>query len=79
MEPKEFEDNIAGFRGRIKAVATDLLEFKKKKTSVPSNDVEDPAEVIANMTLAYRHLEDAAMRLGKVIQAYDGGTSVYDK
>lgn len=25
------------------------------------------------------HLEDAAMRLGKAIQAYDGGTSAYDK
>jgi hypothetical protein len=29
--------------------------------------------------LAYRHLEDASMRLGKAIQAMDGGTSVYDK
>jgi hypothetical protein len=29
--------------------------------------------------LAYRHLEDASMRLGKVIQALDGGVSVYDK
>lgn len=37
------------------------------------------AEMKANIMLAYRHLEDARMRLGKVIQAYDGGTSVYDK
>lgn len=41
--------------------------------------VEDRGEVIANLTLAYRHLEDASMRLGKAIQAADGGTSVYDK
>lgn len=40
---------------------------------------EDRGEVLANITLAYRHLEDAAMRLGKAIQAYDGGVSVYDK
>jgi exonuclease VII small subunit len=36
-------------------------------------------EMAANIVLCYRHLEDAAMRLGKAIQAYDGGKSVYDK
>jgi len=41
--------------------------------------VEAPEEVMPNLTLAYRHLEDAAMRLGKVMQALDGGTSVYDR
>jgi len=41
--------------------------------------VADAGEVKANIMLAYRHLEDARMRLGKAIQAYDGGTSVYDK
>jgi hypothetical protein len=37
------------------------------------------SEMHANLTLAYRHLEDARMRLGKVIQAYEGGVSCYDK
>jgi hypothetical protein len=32
-------------------------------------------EAIANVLLAYRHLEDASMRLGKAIQALDGGVS----
>lgn len=36
-------------------------------------------EAMANLVLAYRHLEDASMRLGKAIQALDGGVSVYDK
>jgi hypothetical protein len=36
------------------------------------------SEMHANITLAYRHLEDARMRLGKVIQAYEGGVSCYD-
>lgn len=36
-------------------------------------------EALDNMILAYRHLEDASMRLGKCIQALDGGASVYDK
>jgi hypothetical protein len=35
-------------------------------------------EANANVLLAYRHLEDASMRLGKAIQAIDGGVSVYD-
>ena len=42
-------------------------------------DPSAPAEAYANATLAYRHLEDVSMRLGKAIQALDGGISVYDK
>lgn len=41
--------------------------------------VSDASEMVANLMLAYRHLEDARMRLGKVIQAWDGGESCYDK
>ena len=37
------------------------------------------ANMAANITLAFRHLEDARMRLGKVIQAYQGGISKFDK
>lgn len=40
---------------------------------------EQHMEMHANITLTYRHLEDARMRLGKTIQAFDGGTSVYPK
>ena len=36
---------------------------------------EDRGEVIANLILAYRHIEDARMRLGKVYQARNGGVS----
>lgn len=36
-------------------------------------------EMKANIMLAYRHLEDARMRIGKALQAFDGGVSVYDK
>lgn len=35
----------------------------------------DHGEAIANIMLAYRHLEDARMRLGKVFQAMNGGIS----
>ena len=53
-----------------------------KVNSFFGNEQEYPdqhGEMLANLTLAYRHLEDARMRLGKVIQAKDGGASVYDK
>lgn len=41
--------------------------------------IRSTSEASANVWLSYRHLEDAAMRLGKAIQAIDGGKSVYDK
>lgn len=37
------------------------------------------SEMKANTMLAYRHLEDARMRLGKVMQQIHGGESIYDK
>jgi len=36
-------------------------------------------EAFENLRLAFRHLEDARMRLGKAIQAIDGGVSCYPK
>lgn len=49
----------------------------------PDLDAEAPgidkAEIRGNIMLAYRHLEDARMRLGKVIQHAEGGVSKYDQ
>ena len=45
----------------------------------PDSFVSYPYEINANLTLAYRHLEDCRMRLGKAVQAIDGGTSVYPR
>lgn len=36
-------------------------------------------EMKANITLAYRHLEDARMRIGKILQAAGDGVSILDK
>ncbi len=33
----------------------------------------------ANIMLSYRHLEDARMRVGKILQAADDGVSILDK
>ena len=74
-----FEGAITGARQNIKESAKYvklLVENAKKKSfEAPA----DSAEIIANLMLTYRHLEDAAMRLGKVLQANDGGVSIYDK
>lgn len=59
-------------RRAIKPIAEQVLALK-------SNGNISNGEAIANVMLAYRHLEDASMRLGKAIQALDGGVSVYDK
>lgn len=68
METRDCE----GLRREIKAIAEKLWELR------PKTGYGEPAEAYANLTLAYRHLEDASMRLGKAIQALDGGVSVYD-
>jgi hypothetical protein len=67
-------------RATIKLVAVDGDSLRKTAIAMP-NDVAgvDRGEVIANATLAYRHLEDASLRLGKALQALDGGVSVYDR
>jgi len=55
------------------------IEAIKKRVQVLRTSADTPGEAGANATLAYRHLEDARMRIGKVIQALDGGVSCYDK
>ncbi len=37
------------------------------------------AEMKANIMLTYRHLEDARMRIGKILQAAGDGVSILDK
>ncbi len=37
------------------------------------------AEMKANIMLTYRHLEDARMRIGKILQAAGDGVSIHDK
>lgn len=40
---------------------------------------EQNEEVIEQATLAMRHIEDARMRYGKVLQYLSDGVSIYDK
>jgi len=72
-------DIAARLRKSLKDLGTECQYMKAQIASEALPNTADKAEMVANTMLAYRHLEDARMRLGKVIQAYDGGVSVYDK
>lgn len=79
-QENQFDRWAKDLRKQIKAIGQELhheLWYRTALNSVEEPSVHDASEVSANILLAYRHLEDAAMRLGKAIQARDGGVSVY--
>ena len=50
--------------------------------SIPADEEgaeSDVGEAIANLMLAKRHLEDARLRAGMAIKAWDGGRSAYKR
>ena len=73
-----FDETINQIRQNIKSNAKLVMDVKNDKGKSEANSKEDVGEVMANLMLCYRHLEDASMRLGKVMQARNGGVSVYD-
>ena len=68
--PISFEEIIHNLRKEIKEVSETVKNIKV---------YTDNPGALANITLSYRHLEDATMRLGKVLQALNDGISIYDK
>jgi archaellum component FlaC len=81
MTADEFRNKINGLRKEIRDIGSQVKSLMNDTIFIPANlpSISDNGEMKANIMLSYRHLEDARLRLGKVIQAYDGGTSVYDK
>lgn len=65
-------------RINIRDLGTCVKDLMKHEGMQGREASVDVGEMKANIMLAYRHLEDARMRLGKVIQAEDGGRSVYN-
>jgi len=76
MKKSEAIDNLNFFRGVIGTTDNDLYSLKSGIVETAASP--DRGEAIANLQLAHRHLEDARMRLGKVIQALEGGVSILD-
>lgn len=76
MTPEKIKEVMDALRDSIKPMVTTLASYKNE--IVADKEVYegmDKGEVIANAMLALRHLEDAAMRCGKAIQAASGGES----
>ena len=76
--PEEFDTECSRLRLALKesAVLVRMLMGHPYFNALPTE--ADASEIKANIMLCYRHMEDAVMRLGKAIQAFDGGKSVYD-
>lgn len=74
-----FTDAANDRRKKVKEIASSILKLKQEVMDAKLPENSDRSEMMANLTLAYRHLEDCSMRFGKAIQAFDGGVSVYDK
>lgn len=74
---KKICDNL---RTDIQKQAVILLQLRCHSDFEKSeNYVGQHREMKANIMLAYRHLEDARMRVGKILQAAGDGVSILDK
>ena len=73
MQEKTLKDYCVSKREELKTIAEDVKLF------LDSLGHTENREIGANLMLTYIHLEDASIRLGKTIQAFDGGISIYDK
>lgn len=76
-----FNEDCYSLRDELKALTKKVADLryglKPREANGEFSAPADVGEMIANLMLAYRHLEDATMRVGKAVQAFDGGTSVY--
>lgn len=78
MEQTDFAGACSFARTQTKKLGQEISSIIMLAKSHPEIEGLDKGEMIANATLAYRHCEDVAMRLGKAIQAFEGGKSIYD-
>lgn len=79
MEPK-LENLCNEMRAECKELekrTRALMEHRRFKSE--QSYLNQHSEMKANVMLAVRHLEDARMRFGKVLQYASDGVSIYDK
>jgi hypothetical protein len=78
---RTFKHIAQELRAEILGLDKVLLSMRKETQQIDPtwNRAIDIHEMLANLELAHRHLEDARMRMGQFLQPFDGGTSVYDK
>jgi hypothetical protein len=77
---KVADKSCDGLRVALKTIAEQVMDVKDAiaKNSSDATTEQNVGEMLANITLAYRAIEDAAMRIGKVKQHNNGGESPYD-
>ena len=78
IDNKKLEIECMDFRVVIKGLSEQVRTLSSDPGIMNLSD-ELMGEARANVMLAYRHLEDARMRIGKIMQCLQGGTSIYDK
>lgn len=82
-KPAQFKEGCFGLRSEIELIKSFVVNWMKhpelKEMCFTEEVLDKKTEIYSNLKLAYRHLEDARMRIGKVLQAYDGGKSILDK
>lgn len=75
MENDIVKGHMDDLRTGLKAMVAQANDVKKQLIASTELEGQDKGEMIANVVLGIRHLEDAAMRFGKTIQASAGGES----
>lgn len=75
MNPEKIKEGMDALRESIKPLVTTAASYKNEVAGMTETEGVDKGETIANIMLGLRHLEDAAMRFGKAIQASAGGES----
>ena len=72
------EDCASEFREDLKILEQKARKFSEALKESDAKEGSDKGEYIAQSILAMRHIEDARMRYGKVIQYLGEWVSMYD-
>jgi len=73
------QERCTRLRDEVRDLAANILELKGVYANRENEFDGQTSEMVANVMLAYRHMEDARMRIGKVMQQMQGGVSIFDK
>lgn len=66
---------MSNHREVLKSLVKNIVQAMEAVRAADEIAGQDKNEMCANMMLGLRHMEDAAMRFGKAIQASSGGIS----
>lgn len=76
-DPNAFDEKCFGPRKALKEIGDQVKAMMKHPVFNGEQCTPDQhSEMKANVMIAYLHIEYARMRLGKAVQAYDGGRVV---